>query len=84
LFTDQGGVLNVKPELTEWVKKGDNIAIVKNIFGEVIKKYYAPEDGIVIGKATNPVNQSGDRILHFGIVGNDFSNQKEDGFFKFL
>ena len=32
-----------------------------------IKKYYAPEAGIVIGRSNNPVNQTGGRILHLGI-----------------
>ena len=28
----------------------------------------APVDGIVIGKSVNPINQTGGRILHLGIV----------------
>jgi hypothetical protein len=35
----------------------------------LIKKYTAPEDGIVIGKEVNPVNQTGGRMMHLGIIG---------------
>jgi len=79
IYTNYGGVLTVEPELTQWIKKGEKIATVRNIFGEILKKYEAPEDGIVIGKATNPVNQSGDIILHLGIVGNNFKRIMESG-----
>jgi hypothetical protein len=45
-------VLIVEPELTQWIKKvisiilinkGEKIAVVRNIFGEILKKYEAPE-----------------------------------------
>ncbi len=67
LFTDKGGVLQVLPNVTDFIKKGDRLAVVKNIFGDITKEYFAPEDGIVIGKSTNPVSQTGSRILHLGI-----------------
>lgn len=68
IYTDVGGLLTVSVELTEKVKEGQHIATIKDIFGKIIKKYYAPEDGIVIGKSVNPVNLSGGRILHLGII----------------
>lgn len=68
IYTDTGGLLTVIPNLTELVKKGQEIAIIRNIFGDTIKKYFAPEDGIVIGKSVSPVNKSGGRILHLGIL----------------
>ncbi|RMG23505.1 MAG: peptidase M14 [Bacteroidetes bacterium] len=68
LYTDKGGVLEVFPNVIQKVKKGDYIANVRNIFGDIIQKYFAPEDGIVIGKSVNPVNQTGSRILHLGLV----------------
>ena len=69
LYTDKGGILQVIPDVTEILKKGDRIAVLKNIFGDVIKEYFAPENGVVIGKSTHPVAQTGSRILHLGIVG---------------
>ncbi len=67
IYTDEGGILNVIPSLGEYLKKGDKIAEVRTIFGKVVKTYLCPEDGIVIGKSINPINQSGSRILHLGI-----------------
>ncbi|RMG83405.1 MAG: peptidase M14 [Bacteroidetes bacterium] len=68
IYTDEGGLLTVFPKVTDFVKKGEVIAEIRNIFGDLIRKYTAPEKGIVIGKSVNPVNQTGGRILHLGIV----------------
>lgn len=76
IYTDVGGILEVFPDVNQWVREGEVIAEVKNIFGKLIKQYKAPKDGIVIGKATNPINQSGDRILHLGVVSTTFINKK--------
>lgn len=68
LYADEGGILTVRPNLTEFLEKGQRIATVRNIFGDLVKTYEAPEAGIVIGKSVNPVNHSGGRILHLGVV----------------
>ncbi len=68
IYADTGGILNVHPKVTDLVKKGEIIATLRNIFGDVVKEYKAPEDGIVIGKSVNPINQTGGRILHLGIL----------------
>jgi predicted deacylase len=57
----------VYPSLTDQVRKGDVIASLKNVFGDMIEEYLAPEDGIVIGKSVMPVGQTGSRVLHLGI-----------------
>lgn len=67
IYTDKGGVLQVLPRATQRVKKGECIAILRSIFGDKLREYYAPEDGIVIGKSVHPVAQTGSRILHLGI-----------------
>lgn len=67
IYTDRGGILTVYPKVTERVKKGQEIATMRNIFGDLIQNYYAPEDGVVIGKSTSPINQTGGRILHLGL-----------------
>lgn len=69
LNTDCGGLLEVYPTVASRVKKGEIVGRVTNVFGDVIREYSAPEDGVVIGKNANPVNQTGARILHLGIVG---------------
>ncbi|MEO1435383.1 MAG: succinylglutamate desuccinylase/aspartoacylase family protein [Bacteroidota bacterium] len=68
IYTDTGGLLTVHPQVTQMVKKGETIATLRNIFGDVVKEYQAPDDGIVIGKSVSPVNQTGGRILHLGIL----------------
>jgi len=68
IYCDQGGLLAVHPKVTEIVEEGQLIATLRNIFGDVIKEYNAPERGVVIGKSVSPVNQAGGRILHFGII----------------
>jgi len=67
IYMDEGGFLDVVVELNQRVKKGEKIANVRNAFGEIIKDYYTPEDGIIIGKSSNPPNMSGGRIIHLGI-----------------
>lgn len=69
MYTDTGGILAVHPAITEFVKKGQLVATLRNIFGDMIREYHAPEDGIIIGKSVSPINQTGGRILHLGIMG---------------
>ncbi|CAL2103044.1 conserved protein of unknown function [Tenacibaculum sp. 190130A14a] len=68
IYSHVGGVLQVHSQLTQKLKKGELIATVRDVFGRVLKEYYAPEDGIVIGKSINPVGQTGSRIIHLGIL----------------
>lgn len=69
-FTGMGGILSVPHEVTDRLVKGTNLAVLKNIFGEVIERYVVPEDSIVIGKSIQPVNQTGGRIAHLGQIAN--------------
>jgi hypothetical protein len=68
IYTTQGGLLEVPVALNQRVQKYEVIGILKNAFGDVVATYYAPEAGIVIGKSTNPVNMSGGRIIHLGVL----------------
>jgi uncharacterized protein len=63
-----GGVVDVFPSLTNFVKKGEVIGRVYDIYGEVLSEVTSPEEGYVIGKNVNPVCESGSRILHLGIL----------------
>lgn len=67
IYTDTGGLLTVHVNLMDQLKKGQLIASIRDVFGHLREEYFAPEDGIVIGKSVSPVNQSGGRILHLGI-----------------
>lgn len=68
LYTEKGGVLTVYPQLTDTVQKGDLIAVIRNVFGELLEEYFAPFDGIIIGKSTHPIAQTGSRIIHLGSI----------------
>lgn len=71
LFADYGGLLQVFPDVLDRVERGEIVAHQRNIFGDVIRTYRSPEEGIVIGKSTNPVGPTGARILHLGIPVSD-------------
>lgn len=68
IFTDCGGLLRVFPHVTDTFEEGEVIAELRNIYGDVIREYRAPEAGIVIGKNVNPVAQTGARLFHLGIL----------------
>jgi hypothetical protein len=68
IYTDRGGILKVHKNLVDTVKAGEHIATQENIFGDLVCKYEAPEAGVVVGKSTNPINQTGGRILHLGLI----------------
>ena len=68
-------MLEVLPEVATRVSEDEPIAILRDAFGDVIREYAAPYDGVVIGKSNNPVGPTGSRILHLGIELSD----EEDG-----
>ena len=68
IYTDRGGLLDVLPKVTQQLAAGEIIARQTDVFGELICEYRAPEDGIVIGKSTNPVGHTGARIVHLGVL----------------
>ncbi len=62
------GVLEVYPSVNTIIKKGQLIARIKSIFGNVIDEIYSPNSGITIGRSSNPVAMAGSRVLHLGII----------------
>ena len=68
LYADTGGLLSIKPKITQRVSAGETIAVLRNPFGDEIRTYEAPEDGIVIGHSVSPVCQTGGRLLHLGLL----------------
>lgn len=67
IYADNGGLLEVLPALTDFVREGEPIALLRNPFGDVLATYTAPAGGVVVGKSTNPVCRTGSRILHLGV-----------------
>ena len=68
IYTDRGGLLEVPPNVTDRVSKGQIVGLLKNAFGDTVREYPAPWDGIVVGKSTNPVGQTGSRVIHLGHI----------------
>ncbi len=68
LYADTGGLLTIKPKITQAIKAGETYAELLNPFGDIIRTYEAPEDGIIIGRSVYPVCQTGGRLVHLGIV----------------
>lgn len=67
IYADDGGLLEVLPDLAELVERGKPIARLRNPFGDILATYSAPFEGVVVGKSTNPVCRTGSRILHLGL-----------------
>ena len=70
IHADRGGTLEVEPDVCDRVALGQVVARVRNVFGKVVSECVSPEDGIVVGKATNPACETGARVVHLG-VGSD-------------
>ncbi|KAI9003697.1 hypothetical protein BC832DRAFT_87777 [Gaertneriomyces semiglobifer] len=68
IYTKTGGVLEVYPNVNSVVRKGQLIARIKNIFGNIVDEIYAPSTGVTIGRSSNPVAMAGDRVLHMGVI----------------
>jgi len=79
MFTRNGGILTILPEINTWVKEGEVVARIHNVFGDLVEEYLAPTDGVVVGHSVNPVCSTGDRIMHIGVVTAEFGKVSEDG-----
>lgn len=67
IYSYKGGIVDVFPNLADRVNKGDIIAHVHDVFGQVKEKIVADRSGIVIGKNVRPNCDGGARILHLGV-----------------
>ena len=76
VLAERGGMMRCVPRIAEHFNRGQLIATQVNIFGDTIREYLAPEDGIVIGHCVNPIGQTGARILHLGVLMDEFESTK--------
>ena len=67
IYSKKGGIVDVLPALADEVKKGQLIAIVYDVFGQIKEEIHADKKGVVIGKNVNPNCGAGSRILHLGV-----------------
>lgn len=68
VYASHGGLLEVFPGVSEPVRAGERFAKVTSVFGDPVAEYRADTDAIVVGKSTNPVCESGARVVHLGRV----------------
>ncbi|KAI8086709.1 uncharacterized protein BX664DRAFT_336579 [Halteromyces radiatus] len=68
IYTRTGGVLEVYPGVNTIISKGALIARIKDMFGSLVEEYFAPCTSVVIGRSSNPVAITGDRIIHLGVI----------------
>lgn len=67
IYAKTGGIVDVMPNLADVVRKGDVIAIVYDVFGNIKEEIVANRSGIVIGKNVRPNCDAGTRVLHLGV-----------------
>ena len=66
IHTEEGGLLTVLPELTDRVEQHQPIAHLRDVFGTDLRTMLAPSSGVVVGKAVDPIAQTGARVVHLG------------------
>ncbi|QEG20395.1 succinylglutamate desuccinylase/aspartoacylase family protein [Mariniblastus fucicola] len=76
VLAERGGMMKFMHRVTDRVSKGEPICSQVNIFGDLMREYYSPEDGIVIGHCINPLGQTGARIMHLGVLMDEAGQQK--------
>ncbi len=69
LRTTQGGILDLNLELCQKIEKGQEVATLRNAFGDTTGTYKSPAEGIVIGMAHTPLAFPGTRYCHLGRIG---------------
>ena len=79
LFSRAAGILTVKPPVAAWVKRGEVVAVIHSVWGDLVDSVVAETDAIVVGKSTNPVCNTGDRVLHLGVCEQRFEAKADDG-----
>lgn len=67
IYSNKGGIVDVIPQLADQIKKGQIIAKVYDVFGQVKEEIRADRSGIVIGKNVRPNCDAGTRVLHLGV-----------------
>lgn len=67
IFSKKGGIIDVFPSLADNIKKGQIIAKVYDVFGQVKEEIRSDKNGVVIGKNINPNCDAGTRVVHIGV-----------------
>ncbi len=65
-FSTKGGLFRTKKQLRDRVKKGELIATISDLFGEVVEEVKAPHDGIIVSQRTFPTIHAGEWTVYVG------------------
>lgn len=60
----ESGIVNHDYKLGDQVKKGDCLAEINSVYGELLSQVIAPKSGIIIGKQNIPLVQEGEAMYH--------------------
>jgi len=63
-----GGICRLKVQSGSYVREGQTVAVVANMFGEREQRVVSEFEGIVIGHSNLPVVNQGDAIMHIARV----------------
>lgn len=64
----RGGLLHREVALNDDVKKGQLVATIMNLFGEIVEEIRAPHDGPIVRIATFPMVNGGERVVQLGVA----------------
>ncbi len=65
-FSTKGGLFRTKRQLRDLVKKGEVIATISDLFGDVVEEVRAPHDGIIVSQRTFGTIHAGEWTVFVG------------------
>ncbi|KAJ5104232.1 hypothetical protein N7532_004761 [Penicillium argentinense] len=81
IFSQTAGILQVCKRVGDIVGKGEVVAEIHSVFGTLLQSFTGPDNysTVVVGLESNPVAKLGNRIVHLGVIGNEFLDDAHDG-----
>jgi predicted deacylase len=65
-FSTKGGLFRTKKQLRDLVKKGEVVATISDLFGDVVEEIRAPHDGIIVSQRTFATIHAGEWTVFVG------------------
>lgn len=65
-FSTKGGLFRTKKQLRALVKKGEVVATISDLFGDVVEEIRAPHDGIIVSQRTFATIHAGEWTVFVG------------------
>lgn len=74
---NHGGILDLRVEPGDLVRKNQKVAIIHDPFGQHVDAIRASHAGVVLGVATHPLTNPGEAIVHIGHLHKTLSRVKQ-------